>query len=90
MTLLDLMDAPAHETLTDKMARYFRAHEGQWLDLADLAAVGGIGGFRTRISECRHAPYGMAIDNRLLKWEDGRNRSQYRLRPAGSRQEQVA
>ena len=81
--LLALMESPAPPvTLTDRMASYFREREGCWCDVADLAAIGGLGGWRTRVSELRHAPWGYTIDNRLLRWPDGRNRSQYRFRAA--------
>lgn len=72
-------------SLADRMAMYFKAFPDQWLDVGDLASVGGIGGWRTRVSDLRHAPYGMVIDNRLEHWPDGRTRSQYRYVPAGQR-----
>lgn len=74
-------DPPKRETLCDKLERLFRSRRGQWIDLADLAAVAGIGGFRTRISDLRHYPYLLNIEQRLTHWPDGRNRSQYRLMP---------
>ena len=49
-------DRPQRETLTDKMGRYFRSREGSWLDVMELAAIGGIGGWRTRVSECVTRP----------------------------------
>jgi hypothetical protein len=78
-------DAPARETLNDKLAALFRKHPNRWLDLFDLVDVGGLGGWRTRLSELRHPPYNMPIEWRLERWPDGRNRSQYRYVPAGMR-----
>ena len=83
MTQLDLLTAPCADTLTDKMAADFRRRAGEWVDVADLAGVGGIGGWRTRVSELRHAPYHMVIEWRLERWPDGRNRSRYCYRPSG-------
>ena len=69
--------APARETLVDKMARHFRLTPNVWIDVMELAQIGGIGGWRTRVSEARHR--GLNIQQRLIRWPDGRNRSQYRL-----------
>lgn len=41
------------QSLKDQLRALFEAHPGEWLSLADLARVGGTGGFRTRISELR-------------------------------------
>jgi hypothetical protein len=85
MTQAELnFDAPVKRTLCDRMAQYFRLWPGDWLDVADLAAIGGIGGWRTRVSDLRHAPYGMTIEQRLIHWPDGRNRSQYMYKPSGA------
>ena len=73
---------PARETLVDKMLAEFVRHPGEWLDVQRLAEVGGIGGWRTRVSDVRHR--GVRIEQRLIKWPDGRNRSQYCYRPSGA------
>ena len=70
--------APARETLTDKMEANFKQWPNRWLDVLELAEIGGIGGWRTRVSECRR-DRGLNIQQRLIRWPDGRNRSQYRL-----------
>ena len=69
--------APARETLTDKVAAYFSRYPNQWIDVMALADLAGLGGWRTRVSEARHR--GLNIQQRLIRWPDGRNRSQYRL-----------
>jgi hypothetical protein len=71
---------PRKRTINDRMAEYFQLFPNQWLDVANLASIGGIGGWRTRVSELRHFLYHLDIDQRLIRWPDGRNRSQYRLR----------
>ena len=69
--------APARETLTDRVERYFRRYPNVWIDVLPLAELAGIGGWRTRVSDVRHR--GLNIQQRLIRWPDGRNRSQYRL-----------
>lgn len=39
------------ETLSEKLAAYLKAHEGEWIPMSTLASIGGIGGWRTRLSE---------------------------------------
>jgi hypothetical protein len=86
MTQAELdFSAPCRETIADRMAAYFRRHEGRWIDVTELAAVGGIGGWRSRVAELRFPPYGMDVQWRLQRWPDGRNRSQYRYVPASVR-----
>jgi hypothetical protein len=51
---------------TDRVAALFAAHYRHWLDIPTLALVGGLGGWRTRVSECRHI-YGMLIENRVTR-----------------------
>jgi hypothetical protein len=41
------------QSLASQLEAYFKARPGQWLPMHELAMVGGIGGFRTRISELR-------------------------------------
>jgi hypothetical protein len=76
-------DAPARETLTDKMAANFKQWPNRWLDVLELAEIGGIGGWRSRLAELRFPPFSMNIENRQVRWPDGRRRSQYRFIPAG-------
>ena len=41
------------QTLADALQALFTDRPGEWVSLAELARVGGTGGFRTRISELR-------------------------------------
>lgn len=51
-------------TMAAKVAAFFRARPNQWIDGRELMPVAGSYGWRTRISDCRRAPYKMQIDNR--------------------------
>src|SRR3990167_430078 len=63
-----LLDAPpVRQSLTDRLAVYFRAHPDEWGDAHVLLGIAGFAGWRTRISELRHAPYGMTIENRMRR-----------------------
>jgi hypothetical protein len=79
-------DAPAHDlyardTLAKRVAALFRSRPGEWIDVTEFAAIAGIGGWRTRISDCRRY-FGMPIEQRTFKWPDKRNRSRYMYTPA--------
>ena len=65
MTLIDLMERPEFtgDSLPARMARFFLAHEGQPIRHRELSAEFGCGGWRTRLSELRHAPWFMDIQN---------------------------
>jgi len=39
------------ESLKSRLERLFRSRPREWISMTDLALVGGVGGFRTRISE---------------------------------------
>jgi len=59
-----IFDAPA-DTYTARVAQRFLSQPGVWIDGLELARVGGMYGWRTRVSECRVG--GMRIDNRQRK-----------------------
>ena len=40
-------------SLTDQLERCLKAQPGIWLSMSELAAVGGLGGWRTRLSDLR-------------------------------------
>jgi len=72
-------------TLAGRLAEYFRARPGQWLDGRELARVAGYAAWRTRVSDIRRAPFSLNIENRVFRVErDGRSLtvSQYRYIPA--------
>jgi len=83
-------------SLAGRLAQFFRARPGTWIDGRTLSTVAGNYAWRTRVSEIRRR-YGMPIENRLRRvtLDDGRTItiSEYlfdgepeRLRPLGSRQ----
>lgn len=90
MTQSQLDFTAPRETLNDKLARFFRRNRGAWLDVADLAAIAGIGGWRSRVCELRFPPYSMDIRNSQERWPDGRRRSVYRFQPAESQEGKAA
>lgn len=82
MTLLDLADQP--ESLTAKMADYFRARPHQDIDGKELAqAICGYA-WRTEVSRCRQR-FGMVITNRLERYTGSNGqrytKSLYRFEP---------
>lgn len=64
-------------TYRDRVAELFRRRAGEWIDGLEIAQVGGVYAYRTRISDCR-LQLGMRIDNRLRK-VGARTVSEYRL-----------
>ena len=54
-------------SLCERLALYFKARPNEWLDGHALMHVGGSFAFRTRISELRKPPYGMTIENEVLR-----------------------
>lgn len=77
MTQLEL--PPESATLTDRIAQYFRSHPGEWISMQALAEIGGTGGWRTRVSDCRRQR-GMRIVNRTYR-SSGYTVSMYRYEP---------
>jgi hypothetical protein len=67
------------------MAAFLRTRPNQWIDGRTLANVGGIYGWRTRLSDVRRPPFAMRIENRQRRVErpDGRRLtiSEYRYAP---------
>lgn len=39
------------ETLAAKLERHLKAHAGEWISLRELGDIGGIGGWRSRLSD---------------------------------------
>tara|TARA_Y100000588_G_scaffold344850_1_gene391470 strand:- start:4179 stop:4502 length:324 start_codon:yes stop_codon:yes gene_type:complete len=66
--------------LRDKVARFFRDHPDCWIDASRLLQLGGMYGWRSRVSECR-TQLGMKIENRQRR-EKRRTISEYCFRPA--------
>lgn len=40
-------------SLTDRLEQFLRAHPAEWLTMDELAEVAGVGGWRSRLSDCR-------------------------------------
>ena len=86
--MLPLFDAPTKAvSLCDKLAAYFSARQGQWIDGLILATVAGSYAWRSRCSDLRKPPYRMVIENRVRTvQQNGRTFkvSEYRYQPAKS------
>lgn len=55
---------PRRESLTTRLAVFFRERPGQWVDArTELVPRFGFGGWRTRVSQLRYPPFNMQIDN---------------------------
>lgn len=72
-------------TLTEAVADLFQSQPRCWISMQTLARVGGTGGWRTRVSDLRRAPFQMVIENRTarVRLADGRTitTSEYRWVP---------
>jgi hypothetical protein len=66
MTQAELdFSAPVRESLTVRLSVFFKARLNQPVDMHVLDQHFGCGGWRTRVSELRFAPYWMDVEN---KW----------------------
>jgi len=75
-------------TFRDAVASHFILHRGEWIDGMDLAGIGGLYAWRSRISECR-TQLAMCIENRQRK-VGRRTVSEYRYVPASLLEEASA
>ncbi len=74
-------------SLTDILEDFLRANPGTWLEMHTLAAIAGLGGWRTRLSDCRlkrsmhiewNGKNGSASRHRYLPYTPvGRDASEY-------------
>lgn len=66
-----------------KLAKLFMDRRGQWIDGREIAKVAGAYAWRTRISDLRHAPWLLSIENRMRRVDDEHGEtfviSEYRL-----------
>lgn len=53
-------------TRLDAVAAHFKRCPHEWLSMHTLAQVGGTGGWRSRVAECR-TELGMAIENKVVR-----------------------
>lgn len=65
---------PATRTLCDQLAAFLKQRPNTWIDGREIARIAGAYAWRSRISNLRRPPYGMAIENRqyIEKLADGR------------------
>lgn len=96
MTQPSLLDLPAQPALSDlltgdsrcaKLAKLFLERRGDWIDGREIAKVAGAYAWRTRISDLRHFPWHLDIQNRVRTVEvDGETFkvSEYQLVTHGS------
>ena len=54
-------------SLCARLARYFLAREGQWVNARELLTVAGFAAWRSRLAELRFAPWSMKIENRTRR-----------------------
>jgi hypothetical protein len=57
--------------LNDRLAEFFRRRPGSWIDGRELASVGGVYAWRSRLSELRRPPFSMQIENRVRRVSRG-------------------
>lgn len=51
-------------SMTERLAELFSLRPNEWIDGHSLGHVAGGYAWRTRVSELRHAPFNMTIENR--------------------------
>lgn len=81
--------APARLSLNARLASYFRARSGEWINARELLTVAGFAAWRTRLSELRRAPYLMTIENRTRRLH-GLTISEYKFTPPAQPTSHVA
>ena len=57
-------------SLADRLAAYFKARPNVWIDGRELAKIAGAYAWRTRVSDLRHEPYRMHVENRKRRYHD--------------------
>jgi hypothetical protein len=50
-----------------RLAAHFSARPGQWIDGRELGQIAGAYAWRSRVSDLRHPPYNLTIENRQRK-----------------------
>jgi hypothetical protein len=56
-------------TLVEKLADYFTARPGVWIQARELEFAGRQA-WRTRVSDLRKMPFNLNIENRIRHWHD--------------------
>jgi hypothetical protein len=77
------LSADERQRLCDRMALLFRSRPGEPIDVSEQAAIGGVSGYRTRVSDCRRY-FGMDIrpEKPMARWPDGKARPRAIYTPA--------
>ena len=65
--------------LCGRLGAFFEARPNQWIDGRELARVAGAYAWRTRVSDLRHAPHLMTIENRWRHVRVDGSRAGYRV-----------
>lgn len=65
-------------TLRDRVRETFLARPNIWISMLELSQIGGIGGWRTRVSEVRQ------VDGLNIQQQGNGARSKYRYVPAAT------
>ena len=55
---------PNSNSLTGRLASFFREHPNCWIDGREIALIAGAYGWRSRVSDLRRAPFWLQIENR--------------------------
>ena len=78
------MNAKPHLTQNEKLDRLLSDHEGEWVPLPEVLAL-GIAAYSRRFEDLRkiYGPQGYAIENKMERGTDGITRSWYRKVRAG-------
>lgn len=78
------MNSKPHLTQNEKLDRLLSDHEGEWVPLPDVMAL-GIAAYSRRFEDLRklYGPQGYAIENKMERGSDGVTRSWYRKVRAG-------
>jgi hypothetical protein len=64
--------------LCGRLAAFFNARPGEWIDGMELGRIAGSYAWRTRVSDLRRPPYNLTIENRQRR-QGRRVVSEYRL-----------
>lgn len=67
----------SRDTLTTRVLRLFLSRPGAWIDVYELAGVGGFAGWRTRVSQARHIIERAGLGQ--IEWNGKARESAYRF-----------
>ena len=78
------IDFDTPQTFTARVVALLESRPGVWIPAQEFMKVGGMMGWRTRLSNARKAPYCLTVENRVraVKGPDGKTAykvSEYRI-----------